>query len=248
MVSEPSIDVSLERLGSFVLNDLVRLGDTEGSEAVVEFLDEAVTVAGSFLAAHGKVIETYPTVVYDQYESGVSYDPYHDEGEVLICGGPRGVLRGGEEVLAARTAFTQRSLLTILTKSLLHVYHVQLADAGDQRADVGLGATPAAGELEFYTYGLPVPAVEYGFTTLWDVYLEGDITDRSLREDVIDAWTTWYDRYADIQTAVYEAVAYTLSDRISEAGGTPRERICYAFEIQEPLVRDGDVSTITRRL
>lgn len=240
MVSAPPEKVTLSRLHSLGLRNLVEIGDEDGREAVTDFLEGAVDVVAQFLALHGKEIDPLPTVAYDQFESGVTYDPLHADGERLVCGGPRGLLRGGENTLVSRTGLDRPSLLMILCRGLLVSYDYHLA-GGTRAADVD----PTPFDIELYDrYGLATPAVDYAFTTLFDVYLAGDVTDRSLRESVIGAWTDWCDGTGAVDARTYESVARTVSERIEAADGTPRERLCHGLAVQEPLVREGRTTVL----
>ena len=90
MSQGPSPKVTPETVREFTLSDLVGMYGEEGTDRVEAFLIDGLEVANALLADHGKGATETPAIVYDPLESGVTYDPYHHQGEVLVIGGPRG--------------------------------------------------------------------------------------------------------------------------------------------------------------
>jgi len=240
-------DVDTQVLDELTLSDLVSIFDETGTDAVEEFLTEGFEVATEFLRDHGKELSDVPTAVYDPLESGVAYDPYHDRGEALIIGGPRGLLRGGEQVLRDHGLLSQKTLLSILCKGLLHSYNNELAtEHFDGTRDIQ--ARTGRGSVELFdTFQMVSPAVDEGITQLFVLYLHGDVTDRDLRDAYIEAWIDWY-RRKEFDTDLFGAVAYAIGDRIDDAEGDRKERLVRGLGIQEPLIRNGDVSVLGERL
>lgn len=240
-------EITSKHLRDRTLSDLVRLADDEGPAAVETWLDAALVVTAEVLADHDKELSSVPVAVYELSSSGLRYDPYHSRGEAVIIGGPRGSLRGGYQVLASRGAFEQRSLLTVLGKGLLHSYNQELVD---EHFENGGDSSPATMDQRIDLYEevwMLALAVDQGLTQPFGLHLAADVTDRALREAFIDAWVAWNREFTDMQVAVFEAVARTISDRVEAADGSARDRIVHGLAIQEPLVRDGDTSVITHR-
>jgi len=246
MSETPSEAVSLETLRELTLSDLVAMRDEQGVDHVESLLAGGLETAGEFLADHGKRLTDLPAVVYDPMESGVTYDPYHDQGEVLVIGGPRGLLRGGEQVLGRRGLLEQKALLSILCKGLLHSYNQELSTAHFERGGPGRSGGP---EVDIYDrFQMLNPAIDEGVTQLFVLYLNGDVTDHELRETYVEEWVEWYRRDPEFDTGLFEAVAHTIGDRIDEAEGDERERLVHGLAIQEPLIRNCDVSVLRERL
>jgi hypothetical protein len=228
--------------------DLLETADAAGEAAIDEFLTDAVAVASAYLADHGKDLADPPAATFDPTISGVEYDPYHRDGEVLSFGGPRGILHGGYQYLSHREYLTKPSLLTILSKGLLHAYNQRLARARFDRlgSRARLRETP---EVTLYDqFKMLAPAADEGITQLFSFHVEAPLSDRDLREGYIGEWANWYRQRGEMDVELFEAVAYTLSDRIAAADGDDCERIAYALEIQEPLVREGDLSVLSDHL
>lgn len=242
MVEPLPEDVTPEALRAVTLPDLLSAADVSDEAAVTDFLETALVAAAEFLADHGKRLDALPAVEFAPYESGVSYDPYADGGEVLIVGGPRGLHRGGEAVLYTAGDTRKNSLLTVLGKGLLHSYNQRLVEEHFDR-----GAEAA--EVDIYApFEMLAPAVDEGITQLFVLYVDGDVTDRGLREAYIDAWAEWFDERTSVDTRLFRAVAYTIADRIEAAEGSDQERFVEGLKIQEPLVRDGDTSVLEEQL
>lgn len=240
-------EVDREYLRELTLSDLVGFSDTYGEDTVESLLSEGVSVAAAYLGELGKQLEREPAIVYEPHESGVNYDPYHDRGEALIVGGPRGILRGGEEVLGERGIVSQKSLLSILSKGLVHSYNHHLVTEHFERYGGGSGAS-SPGTVELYDkFRMLNPAVDEGFAQLYALYIEGDVTDAVIREAYVDRWAEWF-RRTEFDVHLFEATAYTVGDRVDDATGSERERFVSALEIQEPLIRNGDVSVLAERL
>ncbi|MFB6296305.1 MAG: hypothetical protein ABEH66_05635 [Halobacteriales archaeon] len=247
MPEPPPEEVSVEALRELTLSDLVAMRDEEGIDHVESLLCRGLEAAGEFLADHGKRLTDLPAVVYDPMESGVAYDPYHDQGEVLVIGGPRGLLRGGEQVLGRHGLLDQKALLSILCKGLLHSYNQELSTAHFERG--GRAGRSRAQEIELYDrFQMLDPAIDEGVTQIFVLYLNGDVTDDDLRDTYIEEWVEWYERDPEFDTGLFEAVARTIGDRIDEAEGDERDRLVQGLAIQEPLIRDGDVSVLRGRL
>jgi len=247
MTVDASADVTTEYLRTKSHTDLLESADADGDEYVESFLGDALSVVASFLADHEKPLADLPSVTFDPNVSGVNYDPYHREGEMLVFGGPRGILQGGYQFLSHRDYLSKPSLLTILSKGLLHAYNQALVTERFDRH--GPRARLRDRSVRLYDeYKMLVPAVDEGITQLFSLYVEGDITDRSLRERYIEEWATWYREGDGMDVALFEAVAYTISDRVEDADGSPRDRIVDGLAIQEPLVRDGELSLLRERL
>lgn len=247
MVESLPEDVTPEALRAVTLPHLLEAADEADEAAVTDFLETALVAAADFLADHGKRLDGLPTVEFAPYESGVSYDPYADGGEVLVVGGPRGLHRGGEAVLYGSGSKDTRknSLLTVLGKGLLHSYNQCLVE---EHFDRPAGATESA-EVDIYApFEMLAPAVDEGITQLFVLYVDGDVTDRGLREAYIDAWAEWFDERTTVETRLFRAVAYTIADRIEAAEGSDQERFVEGLQMQEPLVRDGNTSVLEAQL
>lgn len=243
MTVDTSASITPDYLRTRTHADLLETDDRRGTQYVEEFLHDALDVVVSFLADHEKVISEVPTALFDPNMSGVKYDPYHREGEVLLFGGPRGILQGGYRYLSHRDYLTQPSLLTILSKGLLHAYNQSLVT--DRFESHGRAARLSdAYPIQLYDeYKMLVPAVDEGITQMFSLYLEADIEDAALRDGYIDAWSRWYDD-TDVDSDLFEAVAYTISDHIEDTDGDAKDRIIAGLKIQEPLIRDGDIGVI----
>jgi hypothetical protein len=243
MTIDTSVAITPDYLRTKTHADLLETDDQRGTQYVEQFLTDALDVVIAFLSDHEKTIETVPTALFDPNVSGVKYDPYHREGEVLLFGGPRGMLQGGYRYLSHRDYLTQPTLLTILSKGLLHAYNQSLVT--DRFESHGRAARLSdAYHVQLYDeYKMLVPAVDEGITQMFSLYLEGDIADTTLRNGYIDAWSRWY-QDTDVDSELFEAVAYTVSDHIEDADGANRQRIVAGLKIQEPLIRDGDVGVI----
>lgn len=241
MVESLPENVTPETLRAVTLPDLVSAGDEADAAAVTDFLETALVATNDFLADHGKRLDVLPAVEFDRYESGVSYDPYAEPGELLVVGGPRGLHRGGEAVLYGSEDARKNSLLTVLGKGLLHSYNQHLVEEHFDRA---ARATEDRAVDIYAPFEMLAPAVDEGITQLFVLYVDGDITDRGLREAYIDAWAEWFDERTSVDTGLFRAVAYTVADRIEAAEGSDQERFVEGLEIQEPLVRDGDTSVL----
>jgi hypothetical protein len=229
-------------LRSLTLSDLVAVADAADTAVVETFLGQALGVANEFLALHDRELADPPTAIYDRWSSGVTYDPYHDRGEVLVVGGPRGLLQGGEQVLSDRGSLTQKSLFTVLCKGLVHSHNQHLVDEHFERA--GDGRSGDAGIDLYDRFRMLNPAVDEGIAQMFVLYLSGDVTDREFRQAYIEAWADWYGESSDLDGSLFRAVAYAVGDRIDGTDGDTRERFLHAFDIQRRLVRDGDVSVL----
>jgi hypothetical protein len=247
MPERPPETVTTDTLRELTLSELVAMGDDHGTDDVEEFLSEGLAVANEFLSDHGKGLTETPAVVYEPLESGVTYDPYHQQGEVLVIGGPRGLLRGGEQVLGEHDLLDQKGLLSILCKGLLHSYNQRLATEhfeGNER-----GRRGGASTVELYDrFRMLNPAVDEGFTQMFVLYLNGDVTDDDLRKAYVEEWVEWFRRDPEFDVDLFEAVALAIGDRIEEAEGDERERLLRGLAIQEPLIRNGDLSVLAGRL
>lgn len=247
MTVDVSADITTDYLQARSHADLLESADEHGDEYVEEFLSDALQVVASFLADHEKEVTDLPSVTFDPNISGVNYDPYHRAGEMLVFGGPRGILQGGFQFLSHRDYLSKPSLLTILSKGLLHAYNQALVTERFDRH--GRAARLSDSSVRLYDeYKMLVPGVDEGFTQMFSLYIEGDITDRSLREGYIEEWAAWYRDSDEVAVDLFEAVAYTISDRIEAADGSPRDRIVDGLAIQEPLVRDGELSLLRDHL
>jgi hypothetical protein len=247
-----TVDLDIDLTPGYLLGkdhgDLLETADEAGHEPVDRFLSEAVEVAREFLGDHGKELEDPPVATFDPTISGVEYDPYHREGEVLSFGGPRGILHGGYQYLSHRDYLNKPSMLTILSKGLLHAYNQRLARARFDRlgSQARLRATP---EVTLYDeFKMLAPGADEGITQLFSFHVEAPLTDKDLREGYITEWANWYRQRGEIDADLFEAVALTLSDRIDAADGGDSDRIAFALEIQEPLVQEGDLSVLSAHL
>jgi hypothetical protein len=247
MTVDADADITTEYLRRKSHADLLETADQHGDDHVEAFLADALPVVAGFLADHEKEVADLPSVTFDPNISGVNYDPYHREGEMLLFGGPRGILQGGYQFLSHRDYLSKPSLLTILSKGLLHAYNQALVTERFERQ--GRSARLRESPVQLYDeYKMLVPAVDEGITQLFSLYIEGDITDRTLREGYIDEWATWYREGEEMDVALFEAVAHTISDRIEDADGDARDRIVEGLAIQEPLVRDAELSVLRDHL
>jgi len=238
----PPDPVTVPALRELTLSDLVEVADEADTESVERFLSRALSVASEFLALHGRKLTDPPTPIYDNWDSGVTYDPYHDRGEVLVVGGPRGLLQGGERVLSSRGTLTQKSLFTVLCKGLLHSYNQHLVD---QHFERGGRRTAGGAGVELYDrFRMLNPAVDEGVAQMFVLYLSGDVADPELRQAYIESWADWYDETDDLDGALFRAVAYAIGDRIDEVQGDIRDRFIHALDVQTPLIRDGDLSVL----
>lgn len=247
MSGGPRGEVTVETLRELTLSDLVAMDDERGTDAVEAFLAEGLLVANDFLDDFGKGLAETPEIVYDPMESGVSYDPYHRQGEVLIIGGPRGLLRGGEQVLGRRGLLDQKALLSIFCKGLLHSYNQRLATEHFERG--GRGSRRRSSTVELYDrFQMLNPAVDEGVTQVFVLYLNGDVTDPDLRNAYVEEWVEWFRRDPEFDVDLFGAVAEVIGNRIDEADGDERERLVHGLAIQEPLIRDGDPSVLGETL
>lgn len=247
MTVDASADVTTEYLRGKSHADLLETADEHGDRYVEGILTDALPVVASFLADHGKELADLPAVTFDPNISGVNYDPYHRDGEMLLFGGPRGILQGGYQFLSHRDYLSKPSLLTILSKGLLHAYNQALVTERFDRH--GRAARLQASPVELYDeYKMLVPAVDEGITQLFSLYVEGDITDGTLRKGYIEEWVAWYRESDEMDVELFEAVAETISDRVGAADGSPRDRIVDGLAIQEPLVRDAELSVLRDHL
>jgi len=248
MTVDTSADVTVDVLRTKTHTDLLETADERGEEYVEEFLVAGLTSVQSFLADHDKRLTDLPAVRFDSTISGVNYDPYHREGEMLLFGGPRGILQGGYQFLNHRDFLSKPSLLAILSKGLLHAYNQRLVTGRFARQGRGARLKTSSSVTLYDDYKMLVPGIDEGFTQMFSLYIEADITDSSLREGYIDAWAEWYRESETVDGDLFEAVASTVSDRIESADGDARERIMYGLAMQEPLVRDGEISLLRDRL
>lgn len=247
-----SENVTVDDLRSSTLADLLVVRDDEGEREVEEFLESALETANDFVAGHGKHLDTLPGVRYDPWESGIRYDPYHHDGEMLIVGGPRGLLQGGYQVLSTRGHMSRESLLGLLCKGLLTSYNQELVEAhfgaNDSRNAPNVRDSRGSTAIELYgRFDMLKPAVDEAFTQPFVLYVEGDITDADLRADFVDEWAAWFEEMSGLDVGdvpLFRAVASAVCERVDDVDGTPREKIIHALAIQEPLVRDGDVSVL----
>jgi hypothetical protein len=247
MTVDASADITTEYLRARSHADLLESADEHGDEYVEEFLADALPVVADFLANHEKELAELPSVTFDPNISGVNYDPYHREGEMLLFGGPRGILQCGFQFLSHRDYLSKPSLLTILSKGLLHAYNQALVTERFDRH--GSAARLRGSSVRLYDeYKMLVPGVDEGITQMFSLYIEGDVTDKALREGYIDEWASWYRKGDEVDVELFGAVAYTISDRIETAEGSDRDRIVSGLEIQEPLVRDGELSVLREYL
>lgn len=248
MTVNTSADITVDYLRTRSQTDLLESVDSDGEEYVEDFLVDALSVAASFLADHGKRLKDLPSVTFDPNLSGVNYDPYHRRGEMLLFGGPRGILQGGYQFLSHRDFISKPSLLTILSKGLMHAYNQRLVSERFDRHGraARLRAMPS---VQLYDeYKMLIPGADEGITQLFSLYIEGDITDPSLREGYIEEWANWYREGGEMDVGLFQAVANTISDRIEAAEGDPRDRIVQGLSVQEPLVRDGEISVLRDHL
>lgn len=239
--------VTTDTLRELTLSELVAMGDDYGTDEVEAVLNEGLAASNEFLSDYSKGLSETPAIVYDSLESGVKYDPYHEQGEVLIIGGPRGLLRGGEQVLGKRGLLDQKGLLSILCKGLLHSYNQGLATQHFE----GQGRTRRGevSEIDLYDqFQMLNPAVDEGFTQLFVLYLNGDVTDTDLRQAYIEEWVEWFRRDPEFDVDLFKAVASTVGDGIEEADGDERDRLIQGLAIQEPLIRKGNLSLLADRL
>jgi hypothetical protein len=243
MTIDTSVAITPDYLRTKTHADLLETDDQRGTQYVEQFLNDALDVVISFLADHEKSIGEVPKALFDPNVSGVKYDPYHREGEVLLFGGPRGMLQGGYRYLSHRDYLEQPTLLTILSKGLLHVYNQSLVTERFESHGRAARLSDSYPVQLYDEYKMLVPAVDEGITQMFSLYLEADIGDAALRNGYIEAWSRWY-QDADIDTDLFEAVAYTVSDHIEKANGSDRDRIIAGLKIQEPLIRDGDIGVI----
>lgn len=241
-------EVTVGYLAERDLSDLLDTADREGEAYVEAFLAVALERAHTYLGDHRVRLEERPDVEYDPYQSGVTYDPYHGSGEALVIGGPRGILQGGYQTLKDHGYLDRTSLLNVLTKGLLHSYHQQLVDEHFELYGASGNPADVAGVTLYDEYRMLVPAVDEGFAQLFSLYVDGDVTDADLREAYIEAWADWYRDLADLDVGLFRAVARTVSDLAAEADGDATETIISALRIQEPLIRNADVSVISSRL
>lgn len=244
-----SADITVEYLSGKTLADLLDTSDTEGEAYVEEFLAAALETAGDFLETLRKRPDDLPLIEYDPFKSGVAYDPYHGDGEALIIGGPRGILQGGYQTLRDHGLIEHESLLNILTKGLVHSYNQQLVDQHFEMQAGTVDHTDTAGIKLYDKYRMLVPPVDEGFAQLYSLHVDGDITDAELRAEYIEAWVDWYhDMVAGFDVNLFRAVALTLSDRAEEVDGDAEATITHMMRVQEPLIRNADVSIISSRL
>lgn len=246
MAVDTSRKITTDYLRTKIHADLVETADSEGPEAVESFLENALGSVRSFLIEHGKHIAEPPGVIFDPDISGVEYDPYHRRGERLLFGGPRGILRGGYQYLSHRDYLSSPCLLTILSKGLLHAYNQQLVfEYFDSH-----GSRPGDEvSVQLYDDHMMLAAgADEGFTQMFSLYIEGDITDKSLREGYIKEWASWYERRGGFDADLFGAVAYTISNRVEAASGDARDRMVDGLAIQEPLVGNGALSVLHKEL
>jgi hypothetical protein len=242
MVDPLPDDVTPATLRGVTLSDLIVAADEADDAAVEAFLAEALAATNGFLAEHGKRVSDPPAVSFDRWESGVSYDPYAEAGELLVIGGPRGLHRGGERVLYGDRHDGKNSLLTVLGKGLLHSYNQSLVAAHYAAG----GGDP---DIDIYApFQMLRPAVDEGITQLFVLYVDGDVTDRALRDRYVDAWAEWFEERTDADARLFRAVAYAVGERIEAAEGTGRERFVHGLKIQEPLIKDGDTTPLSGQL
>lgn len=241
-------EITIAYLTERSLTDLLDTADREGEAYVEAFLEDALEVSNAYLSDHGKRLNAVPDVEYDPWQSGVTYDPYHGSVEALIIGGPRGILQGGYQTLKDHGFIDRASLLNVLTKGLIHSYHQQLVDEHFEMNGPGTTAAEATGIELYDEYRMLVPAVDEGFAQMVSLYVDGDITDAELRAEYIEEWVAWYEDLTDLDADLFRAVATTVSDRANDASGEASDVIVEALRIQEPLIRNADVSVISSRL
>lgn len=241
-------EITVDSLSTTTLGDLLDTADREGEAYVEAFLEAALEVAETYLAEHRIRLAARPAVEYDPWQSGVAYDPYHGETEGLVIGGPRGVLQGGYQTLKDHGFIDHTSLLNVLTKGLMHSYHQHLVDEHFDRHAGSRTPADAAGITLYDEYRMLVPAVDEGFAQLFSLYVDGDVTDADLREAYVDAWAEWYRDLTEMDVGLFRAVAETVSAQAGGADGDAKDAILRGLRIQEPLIRNADVSVISGRL
>lgn len=129
------------------LADLLRTADRVGRDATGALLDDSLDVAASYLGTLGFDVDADPRIRFDQFLSGVTYDPHpdgidDDTTDSLAIGGPRGSVRGGYEVLGEAGYSNRLSVLAVLCKGLVHSHHQHLAEEFFETYDALLGWSP----------------------------------------------------------------------------------------------------------
>lgn len=247
MAVDTSADITTDYLESKAHDDLLETYDDEGKSTVTTFLESALDVVQSFMMQHNKHVIEPPGVIFNPKTSGVRYDPYHRQGERLIFGGPRGILRGGYQYLSHHDYLTSPSLLTILSNGLIHAYDQQLAVEYFDSHDIRPGRDTPTIRL-YDEYEMLAAGADEAFAQMFSLYTEADLTDKSLREGYIDEWAAWHNRRGEIDTNLFTAVAYTISERVEAASGDAKDCIVDGLSVQEPLVRDGQLSVLHKQL
>jgi len=88
------------------------------------------------------------------------------------------------------------------------------------------------------------PGVDAAFTATIAFHLEADISDEQRWDDFVDARTEWYRDLRTVNPRRFEAVIRTVGKRIQNKEGDATERVRHGLAIREPLIANGDASSI----
>jgi hypothetical protein len=224
-------DVTAPALAECYLGDLYAAYEADGLDPVDEVLAAAADIARTLLANHDLSLASPPTIRYNPLREGATYDP---GANVLVVRQPRPEPPGGYALLDERG----QSVLNVVATGFMAAYNQQLV------AEYFAEHVAAANHIHDQQTETLLPGIDVGFTSMFGLHIDGDITDAELRADYIAAWL---DHYADgdINRRRYELVARTLARRVEAADGDPQDRMTAALSIQRPLIAAGDLSVVS---
>jgi hypothetical protein len=223
--------VTAPTLAECYLEDLHAAYEADGLDPVDDLLDRGAEIAVALLAAHDMSLEDPPTIRYNPLRQGATYDP---GAEVLVIRQPRETSPGGYALLDERG----QSVLNVLATGFVAAYNQQLVD------EYFTDNVAAANHIHDQQTKTLLPGIDTGFTTMFGLHVDGDITDDELREAYIEAWLDEHDA-SDVNTRRFELVARTIARRVAAAEGDPQERMTAALAIQRPLIAEGDLSVVS---
>jgi hypothetical protein len=223
-------EITASTLADRYLEDLFAIYEDQDLDAVDELLDAGCRVADEILQEYDRDLEEWPTVQYNPLRNGATYDP---QADVLMIRKPRADPPGGYGLIDDRG----QSVLNVLASGFLASYNQQLVD------EYFTEHASAANHIHDHQTKTLLPGIDAAFSAIFGFAIDADVTDVELREAYLDAWIEYYES-GDVNVRRFEIVVRTLCKRIDEVDGPGIERMRHALAIQEPLIRDGDLSAV----